>query len=90
VLEGRNVVVHAIPPEDVTAGPEGGLLGWHPRTGEEIWLTTPAVLGHVEDFGMWAAYPLARQHPAPAEGSRQRPAHARVGRIAAVRTTLSV
>jgi hypothetical protein len=52
VLEGRNVVVHALPLEDVTAGAEGGLLGWHPRTGEEIWLTTPAVLGHVEDFGI--------------------------------------
>jgi hypothetical protein len=51
VLEGRNVVVHAIPAEDITAGAEGGLLGWHPRTGEEIWLTTLAVLGHVEDFG---------------------------------------
>jgi len=51
VLEGRDVVVHAIPFEDSTAGAAGGLLGWHPRTGEEIWLTTPAVLGHVEDFG---------------------------------------
>jgi len=52
VLEGRDVVVHAIAPEHITAGAEGGLLGWHPRTGEEIWLTTPAVLGHVEDFGI--------------------------------------
>jgi hypothetical protein len=51
VLEGRNVVVHAIPLEDITAGEQGGLVGWHPRTGQEIWLTTPAVLGHVEDFG---------------------------------------
>jgi hypothetical protein len=38
---------------------------------------------------LWAAYPLARQHPAPAEGSRQRPAHARADSIGAVRTTLS-
>jgi len=52
VLEGRDVVVHAISVEDVTAGAEGGLLGWHPRAGEEIWLTTTAVLGHVEDFGI--------------------------------------
>ena len=51
VLEGRNIVLHAIPLEDITAGEEGGLFGWHPRTGEETWLTTPAVLGHVEDFG---------------------------------------
>jgi hypothetical protein len=52
VLEGRDVIVHAIPLEDITAGAEGGLIGWHPRTGQEIWLTTPAVLGHVEDFGI--------------------------------------
>lgn len=52
VLEGRDVVVHAIPLEDITAGAECGLLGWHPRTGEEIWLTALAVLGHVEDFGI--------------------------------------
>jgi hypothetical protein len=43
VLEGRSIVVHAIPLEDGTAGAEGGLIGWHPRTGEEIWLTTTAV-----------------------------------------------
>jgi len=36
VLEGRNVVVHAIPLEDVTAGEESGLIGWHRRTGQEI------------------------------------------------------
>ena len=51
VLEGRHVVVHAIPLDYSTAGAAGGLLGWHPRTGEEIWLTMPAVLGQVEDFG---------------------------------------
>jgi hypothetical protein len=39
--------------------------------------------------GLWAAYPLARQHPPPAEGSRERPAHARAARIGALRTTLS-
>jgi hypothetical protein len=39
--------------------------------------------------GLWAAYPLARQHPAPAEGNRQRPAHARAAGIGAMRTTLS-
>ena len=50
VFEERNVVVHAIPLEDVTAGEEGGLVGWHPRTGQEIRLTTSAVLGHVQDF----------------------------------------
>jgi len=38
---------------------------------------------------LWAAYPLAQQHPAPAEGSRQPPAHSRAGRIGAVRTTIS-
>jgi hypothetical protein len=38
--------------------------------------------------GLWAAYPLARHHPAPAGGSRQSPAHARAGRIGAVWTTL--
>ena len=52
VLEGRNVLVHAIPLEDITAGAEGRLIGWHPRTGQEIWLTTPPVLGHIEDFGI--------------------------------------
>ena len=52
VLEGRDVVVHAISLEDGTAGAAGGLLGWHPRTGAEIWLTAPAVLGHVEDFAI--------------------------------------
>ena len=38
---------------------------------------------------LWAAYPLARQHPGPAQASRQRPAHARADRIGTVRTTLS-
>jgi hypothetical protein len=38
---------------------------------------------------LWAAYPLARQHRPPAEGSRQHHAHARPGRIGAVWTTLS-
>jgi hypothetical protein len=51
VFEGRNVVVHAIPLEDIPAGADGGLIGWHPRTGQEIWVTMPAVLGHVADFG---------------------------------------
>ena len=37
---------------------------------------------------LWAAYPLARQHPGPAERSRQRPAHARAGQIGGVRATL--
>jgi hypothetical protein len=50
VLDHRNVVVHAIPLEDVTAGEEGGLIGWHPRTGQQIWLTTSKVLGHIQDF----------------------------------------
>lgn len=39
--------------------------------------------------GLWVAYPLARQHPQPAEASRQHPAHARAGRIGAVWTALS-
>ena len=52
VLDDRNVVVHSIPLEDIGAVEEGGLLGWHPRTGEEIRLTTSAVLEHVEYFGI--------------------------------------
>jgi len=52
VLEGRDVVVRAVPLEGVAAGQEGGLVGWQPGTGQEVWLTTPAVLGHVEDFGV--------------------------------------
>ena len=51
VLEDRDFAVHAIPLEDITAGEQGGLIGWHPRTGQEIRLTTPAVLGHVQDLG---------------------------------------
>jgi Cation efflux family len=38
--------------------------------------------------GLWAAYPLARQHPPPAGASRQHPAHARAGQIGGVRATL--
>ncbi len=50
VLEERNAVVHAIPLEDSAAGAEGSLTGWHPRTGQQIQLTTWAVLGHVQDL----------------------------------------
>jgi len=39
--------------------------------------------------GLWAAYPLVHQRLAPAEGSRQRPDHARVDQISAVPTILS-
>ncbi len=72
VLEGRNVVVHAIPLEDITAGEEGGLIGWHPRTGQEIWLTTPAVLGHVEDFGIaWRRFDEAIAAATAQTGTRR-------------------
>jgi hypothetical protein len=52
VLEGRNVAVHAMPLEEFTAGAQGGLIGWHPRTGQEIRLTASAVLGHLQDFAI--------------------------------------
>lgn len=38
--------------------------------------------------GLWAAYPLTRQHRPPAGASRQHPAHAQTGRIGTVWTTL--
>ncbi len=50
MLEDRNAVVHAIPTEDSTAGAQGGLTGWHPRTGQQIRLTMSAVPGHVQDL----------------------------------------
>jgi len=72
VVEGQNVVVHAIPLEDITAGEEGGLIGWHPRSGQEIWLTTPAVLGHVEDFGTaWSRLDEAIAAAASQTGARR-------------------
>jgi len=39
--------------------------------------------------GLWAACPVARQDHTPARGSGQHPAHARAGRISAVRAALS-
>ncbi len=50
VLDDRHVIAHAIPLEDVRVGTEGGLIGWHPRTGREIRLTTSTVLDHGRDI----------------------------------------
>jgi hypothetical protein len=50
VLNGRNVIVHAIPLEDVRVGAQGGLISWHARTGKEARLTTSAVLSLAQDI----------------------------------------
>ena len=72
VLDERNFVVHAIPLEDITVGEQGGLIGWHPRTGQEIRLTTPAVLGHVQDLRIaWRRFDEAIAAAASQAGIRR-------------------
>ncbi len=50
VVDDRNVIAHAIPLEVVRVGAEGGLIGWHPRTGTETRFATSTVLGHAQDI----------------------------------------
>ncbi len=50
VLDDRNVIAHSAALEDIETGGHAGLVILHPRSGAETQLTTPEVLGHVQDI----------------------------------------
>lgn len=50
VLDDRHVIAHSIAMETVEADGQAGLVIFHPRTGRETTLTTPALLSHAQDI----------------------------------------